>query len=130
MPQCVTIRRASRVASLQVVFGAGAVLVELNLLRRPAAEQHRQPRLQIVLRDVVALFFGHELRDAQRPAAGHDRHLVHAVAARREPGQQRMAGFVIGRDLLFFLGEHFLAGRRPSALCRGRTRNRSMRTTF
>ena len=54
-----------------------------------------------LLTRVVPLFVGHQLRDAERPAAGDDRHLVDQIDVGQEPGEERVARLVIGGDFLF-----------------------------
>ena len=49
----------------------------------------------------MAVVAGQDPGHAQRPAARHDGHFVHRVAARREVRQQRVARLVIGRRQLF-----------------------------
>ena len=46
--------------------------------------------MQLGLADIQAVFFRQQLRDAQRAAAGNDRHLVQPIDAGHDPGQQRV----------------------------------------
>ena len=75
--------------------------------------------MQFALADVHAVFLGQQLRHAQRPAAGNDRHLVHAIGAGHQPGQQGVARLVIGGHPLFLAGEHFFALRAHQHLVAG-----------
>ena len=102
-------RRASRVASFRSFSAPALYSSKHQLFGGPAAEHERQPRVQFAFADVDAVFLGQELRDAQRAAARNDRHLVHAIGARHEPGQQGMARLVVGGHLLFLVGQHLLA---------------------
>src|SRR5262245_8573671 len=92
---------------LEIVAGAGRALLEHDLLRRSTAEQDRDAVDQILLRVVVLVVRRQLLGQAQRTAAGDDRHLVQGVGARQQVGDQRVAGFVI-RDglLLLFRNDH------------------------
>ena len=95
---------------VQVVFGAGAVLIEDQLFGRAAAEQEKQPGAQLAFGDVDAVLLRQQLRGAEeRAAARDDRDLVQAVYARHEPCQQGVARLVVGRHRLFLFGKHVLA---------------------
>ena len=88
------------VARSQVVVCAGRHLVEHELLRGPAAEQHVDLAEQLVAGHQVAVVGGQLLGVAERrDAARDDRDLVHLVGARGECGDQRVAGLVRGDDL-------------------------------
>jgi hypothetical protein len=53
----------------QVVLGAGALLIEDELLGRASAQQEEQSPVQFALADIDAVFLGEQLRGAQGTAA-------------------------------------------------------------
>ncbi len=65
--------------------------------------------MQFRFADIQPIFFRQQLRHAQGTAAGDDRHLVHPIGPRHDPGQQRVTGLVKRGHSLFFAGQHFLA---------------------
>ena len=52
----------------------------------------------------VPLVGRHLHGEAERHAARDDRHLVHRIGARRELGDQRVAGLVVGRVAALLVG--------------------------
>ena len=91
--------------AVQVVGRAGRDRAEDDLLGDAPAEQHRHVVDQLLARLQVAVLLGQVERVAQRPAAGDDRDLVHAVDAGQQLGAQRVAGLVPGDDAALVLVE-------------------------
>ena len=94
---------------LQVARGAGGQVVEDEPLGGAAAQRHGQVGLDLALVDPDPVLLGEELGDAQRPAAGDDRHLVDRVGGRGQPGDQGVADLVVGGQPLVLLGDDLLA---------------------
>ena len=69
----------------KVVLGAGRVFAKDELLGSAPSEHEDEPVFEIGLADVHPILLRHQLRDAEGPAAGDDRHLVEVVDARQEP---------------------------------------------
>ena len=119
MPQWVTIRRASCVALFKSSSAPALYSSKTSFSAARPPSRNSSRGLQFALADVQAVFFGEQLRDAQRTAAGDDRDLVHAVDARHQPGQQGVARLVVGRHRLLLAREHFLAFRAHQHLVAG-----------
>ena len=95
---------------LQIVFGAGAVFVEDQLLGRPAAEHEHQPARAA---RVSPMFRRSSSGSSCVTPSARPRGMIVTLCTRsapgQHPGQQRMARLVIGGHLLFLAGEHFFA---------------------
>ena len=85
----------------EVVAGAGGRVAEHQFFRHPTAEHDGEALENIVFREGVPVIDGQLLGDAQRHAARDDGDLVDRVRPGRQPGDQRVAGFVVGRVAAF-----------------------------
>ena len=65
--------------------------------------------MQLRFADVQPVFLRQKLGDAQRTAAGDDRHFVNAIGTRHDPGQQGVARFVNRGHPFFLAGQHVVA---------------------
>ena len=93
-------REASR--ALEIVRRARREFSERDMFGCASAQQNRQPIHQLVFLKQIPVF-GRLLHVAERrEPARDDRHLVHRLGARRELGDDRVAGFVEGDDAPFF----------------------------
>src|SRR5438105_15079848 len=90
---------------LEVVGRAGRDLVEDELLRRAAAERHREVVHQRAAGRQVAVLARQRDRVAERLAAADDRDLVHRVGVLEVVGDEGVAHLVVGGDLPLLLGE-------------------------
>ena len=80
----------------QVIFGPGGDVADGDLLSRTPAEEHSQPGQQVTIAQVVLVCLGPLFRHAQGASSGDDGDLVNGVGRRQEPGDERVAGFVVG----------------------------------
>ena len=78
--------------------------IKHNLLCRPAAKQSYQPVTQFRFRIQILLFFRH-MHDITQGThgSGHDGDLLYRLGILLQCADQRMADFMIGNDLAFFL---------------------------
>ena len=90
---------------LEVVRGAGRHLVEDELLRRAAAERHRQIVHQSRAGRQIAILGRQRDREAERLTAGDDRDLVDRVRVLEVVADEGVAHLVVGRDLPLLLPE-------------------------
>ncbi len=82
----------------QVVGRTGRDGAEHDLLGDAPAEQDGHLVDELVARLEVGVLVGEVHDVAQRPPAGHDRDLVHAVGRDQELAAQRVPGLVVGDD--------------------------------
>ena len=83
----------------------GHVAAEVELLGGPTAERRRDVVLELALRAEVAILLRQRPGDAHRHASRHDRDLVDRVRVRQKLEAQRVAGLVVGDDVLLLLGD-------------------------
>src|SRR2546426_4108796 len=90
---------------LEVIARAGGLLLEHDLLRRPAAQENGDLVDQVFLGVAVPIVGGQLHGDAERAPPRHDGDLVEGIGARQEIGHERMAALVIGGGALLGLGD-------------------------
>ncbi len=102
-------RQSRRAADVIRRAGRHAILAKDQLLGDAAAEQADHHRLYLDLRLAVLVALRQKHRHAERAAARNDRDLVQRLVRLGVEHAQRVAGLVVGGQLLLVLGHHHRA---------------------
>src|SRR5712692_8202803 len=90
---------------LEIIAGAGGLLLDDDFLGRAAAQQNGDLVDQVLLRVAVAIVRRQLHGEAEGTPARDDGHLVERIGARQEVGHEGMAALVIGGGALLGLGD-------------------------
>jgi len=90
---------------VQVIHRAVGHIAEDHLFGHAAGQHRAQVMLELRPADQDAVVFGQRHRVTERHAPADDADFVNRVGLGQHPPHQRMAGLVIGDDLLFLRGD-------------------------